>query len=166
MPLLTYDDQMAENTAMAVFTGSEYPFDSGLYLFPDEPDLDRDPILDYYDENATAEKFKKDKNNNYFQLSENDTASYEIQIVQVVFVSLEYWWKEVVFISILTALMMNVLITRPLVRELKENFRRRLEMITRRRPVSSTRVYTSLFRRNLRNQLPFSSVQFIGGGRG
>jgi hypothetical protein len=29
------------------FPGSEYPFDSGLYLFPDEPNLDYDLVEDY-----------------------------------------------------------------------------------------------------------------------
>lgn len=127
MPLLTYDDKMAENTAMAVFTGSEYPFDSGLYLFPD--DSEENPILDY-DDSIKSGKIKQD---DFFSV-ENETASYEIQIVQVVFVSLGYWWKEVVFISILTAFMMNVLITRPLLQQMRENFRHKLETILRRQP--------------------------------
>ena len=49
MPLLTHDKKTAENTALAVIAdaGSDYPFDSGLYLFPDEPNLDYDIVEDY-----------------------------------------------------------------------------------------------------------------------
>ncbi len=44
LPLLTHDKKTADNTALAVIAdaGSDYPFDSGLYLFPDEPNLDYD----------------------------------------------------------------------------------------------------------------------------
>ena len=49
LPLLTHDKKSAENTALAVIAdaGFEYPFDSGLYLFPDEPNLDYDIVEDY-----------------------------------------------------------------------------------------------------------------------
>jgi len=43
VPLLTQVED-GQTTALAVFYG-EYPFDSGLYLFPEELDLDYDPIL-------------------------------------------------------------------------------------------------------------------------
>jgi len=48
LPLLTHDKRRAENTALAVVgdAGSDYPFDSGLYLFPDEPHLDYDLVED------------------------------------------------------------------------------------------------------------------------
>ena len=52
--------------------------------------------------------------------------------IQVVFVSLWYWWKEVMFISLVTAFFMNVLITRPLLREMRLTFRRRLDQVLRR----------------------------------
>ena len=52
--------------------------------------------------------------------------------MQVVFVSLWYWWKEVMFISFVTAFFMNVLITRPLLREIRLTFRRRLDHVLRR----------------------------------
>ncbi len=49
LPLLTHDKRTAENTALAVIgdAGSDYPFDSGLYLFPDEPRLDYDFTEDF-----------------------------------------------------------------------------------------------------------------------
>ena len=47
----------------------------------------------------------------------------------MVFVSLWYWWKEVMFISFLTAIFMNVLITRPLLQQIRLNFRRRLDQV-------------------------------------
>jgi hypothetical protein len=49
--------------------------------------------------------------------------------------SLWNWWKEVVFISIFTALMMNLLITQPVINQIRENFRLTLERISRRPPV-------------------------------
>ena len=57
--------------------------------------------------------------------------------------SLWNWWKEVVFISIFTALMMNLLITQPAINRLRENFRITLERINTRQPVSSL-VYIEL----------------------
>ena len=47
----------------------------------------------------------------------------------MVFVSLWYWWKEVMFISFVTAFFMNVLITRPLLQQIRLNFRRRLDQV-------------------------------------
>ena len=49
LPMLTHDKKTAENTALAVIAdaGSDYPFDSGLYLYPDEPNLDYDLVEDY-----------------------------------------------------------------------------------------------------------------------
>ena len=52
---MTHDKKTAENTALAVIAdaGSDYPFDSGLYLFPDEPNLDYDIIEDYKNKSKT-----------------------------------------------------------------------------------------------------------------
>ena len=52
------------------------------------------------------------------------------------FVSIWYWWQEIALISLFTAFMMNLLITRPYIQGLREGFRRRLQQI-RRRPVSN-----------------------------
>ena len=56
LPLLTHDKKTAENTALAVIAdaGSEYPFDSGLYLFPDEPNLDYDIVEDFKNKSKTV----------------------------------------------------------------------------------------------------------------
>ena len=53
------------------------------------------------------------------------------------FVSIWYWWQEIALISLFTAFMMNLLITRPYIHGLREGFRRRLQQIRfQRRPVS------------------------------
>jgi len=54
--------------------------------------------------------------------------------------SLWNWWKEVVFISIFTALMMNLLITQPAINRIRENFRIAIERINRRHPVKKIRI--------------------------
>ncbi len=138
-PLLTFDEKVAENTALSVFSGSEYPFDSGMYLFPDEPTLEYDPILDYKDD-GDQEGVKVGEGVNTIASGSAVKPTLmpeEAPAIQVVFVSIWYWWKEVIFISILTGLLMNVLFTRRIVFGLKQNFRRRLEALANRRPVSS-----------------------------
>ena len=35
---------------------------------------------------------------------------------------LSYYWMEVIFISLVTAIMMNVLITRPIIHQMRDNF--------------------------------------------
>jgi len=35
---------------------------------------------------------------------------------------LSYYWMEVIFISLVTAVMMNVLITRPIIHQMRDNF--------------------------------------------
>ena len=135
LPLLAYDGKTAENTALAVFTGAGgggYPFDSGLYLYPDEPDLDYDPLLDFQNETTSLAEGSGEAPAD----DDDDGPGVEERVIQVVFVSLWYWWKEVVFISLLTAFFMNVLITRPTIRELRASFNRRLEKVLRKKPVS------------------------------
>lgn len=132
-PLLTYDPQVAEDTALAVFSGSDYPFDSGLYLFPDEPELAYDPVLDYNNRNTIEEPPLEGE---LVEAGGGEAGDEEetTQTIQIVFVSLWYWWKEVTFISFLTAVMMNVLITRPMLFEMRRNFRKRLEQLTSKKP--------------------------------
>ena len=55
----------------------------------------------------------------------------------MVFVSLWFWWKEVVFISIVTALMMNWIITRPIMWDIREKYRRRVEQMDKKNQVRS-----------------------------
>eukprot|EP00094_Tigriopus_californicus_P003984 TCALIF_03837-PA protein Name:"Similar to EIF2AK3 Eukaryotic translation initiation factor 2-alpha kinase 3 (Homo sapiens)" AED:0.07 eAED:0.07 QI:0/0.66/0.5/1/0.66/0.5/4/176/987 len=102
LPLLTFDEKVAENTALAVFTGSDYPYDSGLYLFPEEPTLEYDPVLDY-DQQSSLPGIEDGSKMNGIDLN---------------VYSLYYWWKEVTFISILTALLLNVILTQPVILEL------------------------------------------------
>ena len=128
LPMLTYDSDTADTTALAVINGggpAGYPFDSGLYLFPDdERQLEYEPPqggsdLDDDDGNATV----------VIPARLTDEEESEQPAIQVVFVSLWYWWKEVMFISFVTAFFMNVLITRPLLREIRLKFRRRLDQV-------------------------------------
>ena len=58
------------------------------------------------------------------------------EAIQIVFVSMWYWWQEIVLISLVTAAVMNLLITRPYIQGMREGFRRRIDQITRGRPVS------------------------------
>jgi len=138
LPLLTHDDSMGQNTALAIFYGGEgeYPFDSGLYLFPEEPDLDYDPILDYHDANDSG--LDDDDQGDNEDQDELPPILGDSQVVQIVFVSLWYWWREVVLISVVTALILNLAVTRPIIRRLRLNFRQRLDQMARRRPVSVT----------------------------
>ena len=129
----------AENTALAVIGGNaDYPYDSGLYLYPEEPDLKYDLVEDMKN-NVTNQN---DDNN---QLIDNEADVEEIPdpanalpspTIQVVFVSMWYWWQEIALITIITAALMNVLITRPYIQNLRAGFRRRLDQLTTRRPVS------------------------------
>ena len=60
LPMLTYDSDTADTTALAVINGggpAGYPFDSGLYLFPDNEIEYEPPVssnLDEEDGNATV----------------------------------------------------------------------------------------------------------------
>jgi hypothetical protein len=79
---------------------AEYPYDSGYYLYSDRVSLDaEDPRI------LTA------------GLAEETDEIESETVVEFVYMNLGHWWKEVVFISLFTAFMMNMLIYRPLVRK-------------------------------------------------
>ena len=52
---------------------------------------------------------------------------------QIVVASLWHWWKEVVFISFVTAIMMNILITRPVIENIRQNFRHKLNLLANKK---------------------------------
>ena len=117
------------NTALAVFQHSKYPYpyDAGLYLYPDEPVLDYD----------TVDELVNRTRDNVIETDTNDTTeeNFENEVIQTVLdasISLWYWWKEVVFISMCTAFFMNILITRPLVEYLNESIKRKWDNIRNR----------------------------------
>ena len=118
------------NTALAVFQHLKYPYpyDAGLYLYPDEPVLDYDSIEEL--SNRTHDNIieMNDKN----EETNDDFESEVIQTVLDASISLWYWWKEVVFISMCTAFFMNILITRPIVEYLNETIKRRWDNIRNR----------------------------------
>ena len=129
LPMLTYDPNTAESTALAVFNqggNADYPYDSGLYLYPEEPKLELD-LVEEITHNATSEE------NEEIEEIATPTES-PAQAVQIIFVSMWYWWQEIALISLITAAVMNVLITRPYIQGMREGFRRRLANY--RRPVS------------------------------
>ena len=140
LPMLTYDPSTAENTALAVFNqggNAEYPYDSGLYFYPEEATLEYDPIEDLKN-NTDKSIVRTDDKDESMEEIDNPPEMPEMpsEAIQIVFVSMWYWWQEIVLISLLTAAVMNVLITRPYIQGMREGFRRRLEHMTNRRPVS------------------------------
>ena len=95
--------------------------------------------------------FSDDENNeNRFEETDNieeipNPTELPSQAIQVVFVSMWYWWQEITIISLITAALMNVLITQPIVQGLRDGFRRRLHQIrqnVQRRPVSYSKIPT------------------------
>ena len=120
-----------------------YPYDSGWYFYKDQVEtvLDTDAISeianntvvknkDEASSSSSSEEEEEDKNHD-----PEDEDHQEKPAIQVVFVSLWYWWKEVTFISFFTAIMMNIFITRPMVENIRENFRRKLNLQARKQAV-------------------------------
>ena len=148
LPMLTYDPNTAENTAVTVFKhgggNAEYPYDSGLYFYPDEPTLDYDLIEDITKNNLTQDDDEQQQNLGNTTPDNSDIIEEipnpvrdAVPAIQFGFVSIWYWWQEIALISLFTAFMMNLLITRPYIQGMREGFRRRLQQIRFRRPVSS-----------------------------
>ncbi|XP_064465705.1 eukaryotic translation initiation factor 2-alpha kinase 3-like isoform X2 [Ornithodoros turicata] len=79
----------------------DYPFDTGYYLY-ESPELD----------NISAEHVLCDE--------EKEQESLDHYII----VSIWYWWKEVLAISIVMSLLVNLLITRHVLRRWQQNFLR------------------------------------------
>ena len=113
IPLLTFEQTLettdARSTALAIMdNNAEYPYDSGYYLYSDRVSLDADDPR------------------NFTAGVEEDTIDEESEtVVEFVYMNLWHWWKEVIFISLFTALMMNMLIYRPLVQQMRDNFQQR-----------------------------------------
>ena len=66
LPMLTYDPSTAENTALAVFNqggNAEYPYDSGLYFYPEEANLEYNLIEDMRNNITGAKKDSESKVN-------------------------------------------------------------------------------------------------------
>ncbi len=94
-----------------------------MYLYPDLPELDYDPVLDYHKEVGSSKEVEESATVRPPTINQGPVIESTIgegEAIEVI-VSLWYWWKEVAFISIVTALMMNYFITRP---ELGVNARR------------------------------------------
>eukprot|EP00092_Neocalanus_flemingeri_P023955 GFUD01025986.1.p1 GENE.GFUD01025986.1~~GFUD01025986.1.p1 ORF type:complete len:1103 (+),score=344.15 GFUD01025986.1:320-3310(+) len=110
IPLLTFEQTLentdARSTALAIMNNNaEYPYDSGYYLYAEKVSLDADDPR-----NLTAGSFE-------------ETGGVVIEtVVEFVYMNLWHWWKEVVFISLVTAFMMNMIIYRPMVQQMRDNF--------------------------------------------
>ena len=66
LPMLTYDPSTAESTALAVFNqggNAEYPYDSGLYFYPEEANLEYDLVEDMRNNVTGANKGSEPKEN-------------------------------------------------------------------------------------------------------
>uniref|UniRef100_A0A0K2V880 non-specific serine/threonine protein kinase n=1 Tax=Lepeophtheirus salmonis TaxID=72036 RepID=A0A0K2V880_LEPSM len=98
------DKSLAETTSLAVIYGDDLSPSGGLYLFTREED-----------ENDTSKKYFED--------------GYTSEPIQIVFVSIWFWWKEVVLISVLTVYVYNYFFTRPYVNYLRNTFARKLALI-------------------------------------
>lgn len=104
----------AQSTALAITTNSgEYPYDSGFYLYPDTTSLNSDDPLS----NITSI---------LHQTQSKEEAEEEAETtVEFIYMGLSHYWKEVLFISLLTGVLMNVMITRPIIHEMRDNFQQR-----------------------------------------
>ena len=87
---------------------------------------------------SIADKSKKEEEEGVLEEIANPVEpEMPSEAIQIVFVSMWYWWQEIVLISLVTAAVMNLLITRPYIQGMREGFRRRIDQITRGRPVRS-----------------------------
>lgn len=87
----------AKSTALAINRDdADYPYDSGYFLYPDRVTLTNDSDIV---ENREQEEEEEGEG---------------VVSVQFIYMNLWHWWKEVVFISMVTAFMMNYLIYRPM----------------------------------------------------
>ena len=137
--MLTYDPSTAESTALAVFNqggNAEYPYDSGLYFYPEEANLEYDLVEDIRNNITEANEENQNNEGVIEEIANPEPPEMPSEAIQIVFVSMWYWWQEIVLISLVTAAVMNLLITRPYIQGMREGFRRRIDQITRGRPVS------------------------------
>jgi len=97
-------------TALSLTSGNaEYPYDSGFYLYTENtPQLNpEDPIA-----NITG----------LLEGQINKKEEEEETTVELIYMSLWHWWKEVLMIAVVTAIMTNLLITGPIVHNLRDDF--------------------------------------------
>ena len=100
VPLLTSEHHLEGDTvtALAIMDNSaQYPYDAGYYLYSKKAQNDPDNFTENALEAGGA------------STEESVTV---VTVVQYVYTNMWFWWKEIFLISILTAIMMNVLITR------------------------------------------------------
>ena len=115
MPLLAASSHHLEGdtvTALAIMESSaQYPYDAGYYLYS-QHSRDGDNEANFTHDHE-VEKVPAD---------ESVTV---ITVVEYVYMEVWFWWKEILLISVLTAVMMNILITRPIIARIRDNFQNR-----------------------------------------
>lgn len=89
-------DESSKATALSVLYGTEYVNGNGFYLFPE------------YENNQTLISDKTEEKQIEFG---EDPLDFQVPI-QILIVSLWYYWKEILVISCTTALLLNMLIIR------------------------------------------------------
>ena len=111
LPLLTTDHTLEGDTvtALAIMDNkAQYPYDAGYYLY--------------------SRKEENEANFTNLQVKESATTDESVTVVTVVeyvYTNMWHWWKEIFGISVLTAVMMNILITRPIMARMRDNFQHR-----------------------------------------
>ena len=109
VPLLTDEHTLHTDTitALAIMDNSaQYPYDAGYYL---------------YSKKAEDEA-------NFTTNHQVDVVEEPVNVwtpVEYVTTNIWFYWREIFLISILTAVMMNVLITRPIILRMRDNFQDR-----------------------------------------
>ncbi|XP_023320471.1 eukaryotic translation initiation factor 2-alpha kinase isoform X2 [Eurytemora carolleeae] len=112
--LITFEQTIrrgdSKNTALAITANNaEYPYDSGLYLYPDTTSLNPDDTITNMTTILGGQEVEEE------EAEPQNTIEYISR-------GLSYYWMEVIFISLVTAVMMNVLITRPIIHQMRDNF--------------------------------------------
>ena len=103
LPMLTYDPSTAESTALAVFNqggNAEYPYDSGLYFYPEEANLEYDLVEDIRNNITEANEENQNNEGVIEEIANPEPPEMPSEAIQIVFVSMWYWWQEIVLISL------------------------------------------------------------------
>lgn len=106
------EDNDPKLTALVVRYSTDHPYDRGFYLFEESklPKNAKRPTI---------------QNDNSARIEEEEEELWEggrNTPVHIVIVSLWFWWREVVFISLLTAFVFHMIITRQVVKFLQQRW--------------------------------------------
>ena len=111
LPLLTAEHTLEGDTvtALAIMdNNAQYPYDAGYYLY-----------------SKKVEDEAKFTNSSEIEKVAAEESVTVVTVVEYVYTNVWHWWKEIFGISVLTAVMMNILITRPIMARMRDNFQNR-----------------------------------------